>query len=375
MALKFTAQREDIHQAVAAVQRATASRNIQPILGNILVEALVPGEPIILTATDLDLTIRTSLPAQILTPGRTTLSAKLLSEILAKLPGKTDVSFDAHDETSLVHLECGRAQFDIRTMDADEYPYIPKIEDVEGLDVDAKSLTRAISQTVFAAASFEANNVLGGVFFRLSPDALEMVATDGSRLARRLEAVSVSNIAEPVSAIIPARTLQEFTKLMGGHADGVVRVAIQDGQIFLSTERFHVVSRLLDGQYPKYEQLIPTSNKIIAQANKAELIASLERTAVMANERTNIIKMVWEPGQLNLTAQTPDIGDSKDQLSLTYEGDPLHIAFNYKFVLDALKVIETEDIRMETNGSLAPTIFRSADEGNYICLVMPVQVK
>lgn len=374
--MKFTVQREDIYQAISAVQRATATRVIQPILSNILIESL-DGETLKLSATDLDFAIETTIATKVLEEGRTTLSAKKLVEIISKLPNSREITFEIEEAVQTARIQCGTSLFDMRTLPADEFPQIKRIDDQNYLEVDGKAFIRAINQTAFAAASYDANNVLGGVYFQLNGNGLEMAATDGSRLARRLEAVKEGKSPDlEVAAIIPAKALQEFLKLAGAEAvDQPVRLAIQDGQISLRTPKFYFLSRLLDGQYPKYNQLIPTSNKIVAYTKKKDFIEALERAAVMANERTNIVKMVLDKGNLSLAAQTPDVGDSKDMLEVLYDGETLNIAFNYKYVLDALKVIESEDVRMETNGPLSPTIFKGKEENEYICLVMPVQVK
>jgi len=374
--MKFAVPREDIHQAVAAVQRATATRVIQPILSNILIEN-VGADTLKLSATDLDFAIETTIPARILEEGRTTLSARKLSEILGKLPGGTEVTFEIEEAVQTARIQCGTALFDMRTLPADEFPEIRQIDSQNFLEVDGAAFIKAINQTAFAAASYDANNVLGGVYFQLNAQGLEMAATDGSRLARRIEPVADGKTPElEVAAIIPAKTLQEFIKLAGGDiSEQPLRLAIVDGQISLRTPRFYVLSRLLDGQYPKYNQLIPATNKIVAYAKKKEFIESLERTAVMANERTNIVKMALDKGNMSLAAQTPDVGDSKDTVTIMYDGEPLSIAFNYRYVIDALKVIESEDVRMETNGPLSPTLFKAKEENGYLCLVMPVQVK
>ncbi|MBY0403195.1 MAG: DNA polymerase III subunit beta, partial [Cyanobacteria bacterium] len=286
------------------------------------------------------------------------------------------VDFEIDEAVQTARIKCLSSRFDIRTLSADEYPLIKNIDDTNFLDVDLKSLARTINQTAFAAANHESNNVLGGVFFLLNETSLEMAATDGSRLARRIEVLSNSNVKEAVSAIIPARTLQEFLKLVGTNSgEESVRIAIKDGQISFRTQKFYVLSRLLDGQYPKYAQLIPLDNRMVAFANKQNFIASLERAAVMANERTSIVRLMFEKGNLSLAANTPDVGDSKDTMEILYEGDPMNIAFNYKYVLDALKVIESEDVRVEMNGALSPTLFKAKEENGYLCLVMPVQVK
>ena len=380
--MKFTVKKEELHQAVSAVQRATATRVIQPILSNILIESTGKGK-LKLAATDLDFAIETHLDAKVLEEGKTTLSAKKLSEIIAKLPNGTEVTFEIEEKVQTARIQCGSSLFDMRTLPADEFPLIKHIDQDQYLDVNLRALLRAVNQTVFAAAGYDANNVLGGVFFKLGANGLEMAATDGSRLARRLEALGKNGKApaEDVTAIIPSKTLQELTRLVGstlgtsGGADETVRLAIADGQISFRSERFYVLSRLLDGQYPKYDQLIPTENKIVILAKRQDFINSLERAAVMANERTNIVKMMFDKGSLSLAANTPDVGDSKDNMAVSYDGEPLNIAFNYKFVLDALRVIESDDIRLETNGALAPTLFKGKDENEYLCLVMPVQVK
>lgn len=374
--MKFSVQRDELQQAIASAQRGTATRVIQPILSNILIESLPSGDGLKLSATDLDFAIVTHVPAMVLEAGRTTVSAKKLSEIISKLPSGASINFEVEEQVQTAHISSGSTRFDIRTLPADEFPLIKQIDTDHYLEVDLKAFTKAINQTVFAAASYETNNVLGGVYFQLSAESLEMAATDGSRLARRVEALTSGNVTENITAIIPAKALQEFLKLAGGNAtEETVRLAIHEGQISFRTPRVYILSRLLDGQYPKYDQLIPKEHKLVAYANKQAFIASLERAAVMANERTNIVKMMFDKDNLSLAANTPDLGDSKDTFDILYDGEPMNIAFNYKFVLDALKVIESDDVRVEMNGALAPTLFKSKEENGYLCLVMPVQVK
>lgn len=373
--MKFSIQQDLFQQAISSVQRATATRVIQPILAHVLIES-IGNDQLRLSATDLDFAIETTVPAMILEPGKTTISAKKLSEMITKLP-KDTIFLEADTATQTARIQCGSSVFDVRTLPAEEFPLIKQIDKEQAVEVDLQAFNRTVLHTVFAAASYEANNVLGGVFFKLTQDKLEMAATDGSRLARCIETLEVegSNISEPVSAIIPAKTLQEFTKLASLSGDKILRIAIVDGQIAFRTQTFYMLSRLLDGQYPQYEQLIPKDYKIAAYANRQALINSLERAAVMANERTNIVKMTFDKGSLKLMAQTPDVGDSKDNVDIQYEGDELQIAFNYKYVLDALKVIESDDVKVELNGGLSPTLFKSRNENGFLCLVMPVQVK
>lgn len=376
-ALSFSADRDALYQAISHVQRATAARPVQPILSNVYLEAQSSGV-LVLAATDMDFSVRTEMPALVTGEGAVTVSAKKLSEILSKLPSGQTVSIALKPDDNLVHVQCGSSAFDIRTMAAEDFPSIPLVNEAPSIQVDLASMVQAISQTAFAAASYETNNILGGVFFKLTPGMLEMAATDGSRLARALEATSSSLQGDEISAVIPVRAISEVVKLLSGSVtEGqTVGLNIAQGLISFRTDSVYVVSRLLDGQYPQYQKLIPTENTIVAYANRKELISSLERAAVMANERTHVVKMSFDGSELTLAANTPDLGDSKDTLSVEFNGiEPLQIAFNYKFLLDALKVMSTDDIKMETNGPLAPTLFSARDQNNTLCLVMPVQVK
>lgn len=374
--MQWVASRDSLYQAVGAAQRASATRVIQPVLANLLFQADASGQ-VMVTGTDMDFTIRVAFAAQVIAPGAMTISAKKLAEILAKLPSGSDVTLQG--EGGMVHLQCGNTRIDLRTLPAEDFPLPQALEGGQTVTVELPALVQAVQQTAFAAANFETNNVLGGVYFKLSPGMLEMAATDGSRLARAIQTSSVTEVAQETAAIIPVRVLMEVMKLLGSaDANQPVTMTLTDGQIQFTTQEFTITSRLLEGQYPQYQQLIPAENTIVALANRKKLISSLELSAVMANERTHVVKLMFDKHsqELVLAANTPEQGDSKDVVPVEYNGEePLQIAFNYKFLLDALKVIESDDVRMETNGALAPTVFRAKDKDNYLCLVMPVQVK
>ncbi|MCA9807601.1 MAG: DNA polymerase III subunit beta [Cyanobacteria bacterium HKST-UBA06] len=373
--MKFSIEQVTLQTALAQVQRATATRVIQPILGHVLIESL-DANTLKFAATDLDLGIEVLVPAQVQQEGRTTISAKKLFEIVSKLPAEP-VHLEVMGDSQLAKIQCGSSVFDVKTLPADEFPVIQHFSEKKGVQLRLAEFLRAIHLTAFAAATYEVNNVLGGVYFKLDPSGqMEMAATDGSRLACCKETLaSVEGLAEQLSVIIPARTLQEFSRLAGSLSKSDLYITLEEGQISFQVESVYLVSRLLDGQYPQYQQLIPENYQLMAVADRQSLIRSLERTAVMANERTNIVKMTFDNNQLSLMAQTPDLGDSKDSLSIDYKGDELKIAFNYKYVLDALKVIESDDVRVELNGGLSPTLFKAKDLENFVCLVMPVQVK
>jgi DNA polymerase III subunit beta len=374
MTIQFLISQEQFQYAMTVVQRATATRVIQPILAHVLIEAL-DDQTLQFSATDLDIAIECRVPAEVKIPGKITIHAKKLLEIVSKLAKET-VTLEADEQKQVAQIKCANTVFDVRTLPAEEYPLIKQLDQENALEIETKAFIHAVQHTVFATANYEANNVLGGVYFKLSQNELEMAATDGSRLARCVEPIDMhTNLSEPISAIIPARTLNEFLKLISSHSDETLKIALKEGQIAIRSSSFYLLSRLLDGQYPAYEQLIPKEYPNHAFANRKSLIHSLELASVMANDRTNIVKMVFENDNLSLVAQTPDVGDAKDHFNIEYLGEPLQIAFNYKFILDALKVIESDDVKMELNGPLAPTLFKPREENGFLCLVMPVQVK
>jgi DNA polymerase III subunit beta len=377
--MQMNVERDALYASVAAVQRATATRVIQPILSNILIEADVDQAQVALTATDMDFTIQTILAADVRESGRVTLSAKKWAEIMSKLPTSSQVDLTADDQQA--RIVCDHSVFDLRTMSADEYPTIKPLDVSQALRLPLKAFLRSIQQTVYAAAISETNNVLGGVFFQLTPTEFEMVATDGSRLARRTQVLDSSPVTETVTAIIPAKSLQEFAKLVGSQVadDAELLLSIADGQLALKTDRYYVMTRLIDGQYPQYKQLIPAENKLAMESDRKHLTEGIERAAIMANERTSVIKMTLTDGMVVLAANSPDVGDSSDEVAINFTGhngpDPFVVAFNFKYVLDAMRVMPGERVRMEMNGPLTPTVFRSAEDDGYMCVVMPVQVR
>jgi len=398
--MRFQVLRSKLQQALQAVQRATVQKPVQPILSQVLIEAHTGPSPwnpqpvphLVLLATDLDWSIRVVVEADVQQAGSATISARFLAEILSKLPTtEVTVSLDFDAQAQQAKLAYCDGEFAIRTMSADEFPSVAEAPMTQTVSLPTKRFLRAIQQTVFSAASQEIHNVLSGVSFKLREGQLELAATDGSRLAQScarldLEGASTAQDLE-VSAIIPAKTLNEFYKLVHPTMDQhpTVELAINEGQIYLMSPTCQVISRLLDGQYPRYEQLIPKDQQFRVFSPRAELIAKLELTALSASDRNNIVKFaVSDLGALRMSANRDD-SECFNQLHVRVEGGALEVAFNYRYVLDALRVMETDTVVMETNGPLAPSVFRpyvaedatpeTSASTEHLSLVMPVQLR
>lgn len=374
--MEFIIQKDNIMNNLRAVERVTALRGVQPVLSNVLIET-IDEQTIKLAATDLDLAIEVKAPATVSTKGSITLPAKKLSEIISKLPDKP-ISFSLNVETNTTVITCGNSKFDLLGISATEFPNVIN-EDLVGdsadsIDIEIQPLLKAVKQTVFAAAVYDSNNVLSGVYCNINGKHLEMAATDGNRLSRVIENIT-NDGDKDYSVIIPSKTLAEFSKLVSGISEDKVSITVKNGQIAFKLKDRYLTSRLLDGQYPKYQQLIPASCEKTAKVNRESLISALERTSTMVNERTSIVKFTFDDNKLLLKADTPEIGDSMDLIEVEYAEEELIIAFNYKYILDSLRIMESEKVKIELGGSLSATLFKPDSEDDYLCLIMPVQIR
>ncbi|MDD3419301.1 MAG: DNA polymerase III subunit beta [Candidatus Gastranaerophilales bacterium] len=372
--MKFNIEKNDLMQGLRMVEKITVQRGIQPVLANILIEA-VDGRTLKFTSTDLDILIEGHIKANIQQEGSITLPAKKLLEIVSKLPDKT-ISFVLGDN-NIVEITCGNSKFDVVGIDAAEFPTVldeELLNSPDKIDVEIKPFLKAVKQTVFATASNESNNILSGVYCKIINGELEMAATDGNRLSRVIEKITTSEDKD-VSVVIPSKTLNELVRLISDSEDKKFYVVVKKGQILFQLDDRVLLSRLLEGQYPKYQLLIPEKGDKHAIVDREELISAIDRASTMVNERTSIVKFTFSDNKLLLKADTSDVGSSMDLVEIEYKEEELIIAFNYKYVLEALKIMDSEKVRVDLSSALSATLFKPVNEENYICLVMPVQVR
>ncbi len=373
--MKFIIRKEDLFNGIKIVERATSQKAVQPVLYNILIETL-DNNSIRLTATDLVLTVITTVDAQIEEAGKITLPAKKLNEIVSKL-GNDLITFETENDGNEVSITCQKSKFDIIGISASEFP--PEVsnyqmDESQCFDVELKPFLKAIRQAGFAAASYEVSNLLSGIVCNFSNGILEIASTDGNRLARVREKLA-NDIVEQTQLIIPSRTLLEFLKMSSFFDEETIKICKDKSTIILKTEKTLTISRLLEGQFPRYNQLIPSESPKQAIVNVSQLIAALERVSVMVNDKTSIVKMLFADNELTLSADTPDAGKSEDKIDIQYTSEELLIAFNYKFVLDALRIIESEEVIIGLNASLSATVLKPNSDDDFVCLIMPVQIK
>ena len=378
--MEIILNKEDLLNGIKVVEKITAQKGSQPVLSNILIETL-SNDRVRFCATDLNLSISHKIKAQVEKEGQITLSAKRLGEITSRLDNKP-VRLSLNVDTNVVTISCGKAKFELIGINANEFPKVfdeqTQQEDEQSFEINKNTLIKGVKQVVFSAALHESASILSGVCFNIDSNTLEIVATDGNRLTRASKEINSKD--ESAIFIVPARTVQELIRISSIVEDEKVTIKLKKAKIYFEFEDVIFQSKLINGTYPKYHQLIPTTNDKIVYTDRDELIGVIERVSVMVNERTNIIKFTFNKNTLELSTDSPDAGSGKDFIDIDSNFDEIVIAFNYKYVLDSLKNMDTSKVKIEIATSLSATLFKPANEHmegdeSYVCLIMPVQVR
>lgn len=369
----FTIDKDSLLNKLKIVEKVTAQRgNVQPVLSNVLFEA--EDNVLYLSATDLEISVKAKTTVAVKKPGKITLPAKKLLEIAAKLPDKP-VEFSLNEDNNIVSISCGKSKFEIIGISAQEFPKNDdEITDGTAIEIELEPLLKSIKNTVYATANYENRNVISGVFCLIKDNKLEMAATDGNRLTRIIETIKNKD-DKSAKLVIPSKILNEFLRICSFINEENVTLIVDKTRITFKTMSFSINSKLLDGEYPPYEQLIPKSTANNSTISRDELIGALERVSTMVNDRTSIVKFIFGENKLLLKAETPNSGTSEDETECEYNGEELAIAFNYKYVLDSIKTMDSKSVKIGLNGSLSATVFKPDSEEEYICLIMPMQVR
>ena len=372
--MKFVARKDDLLNGIRIVERATVVKGLQPVLANVLIET-VGDNQIKLTATDFDLSITTLIDANIEEEGKITLPAKKLGEITSRL---NDELIRLELNGSVATITCKKSKFDIIGISASEFPQVEEaISEDDSIEIETKPFAKAIRQVVSAAAGYETNNMLSGVVCEVNKNILEMAATDGNRLARVREVVTnnSANSDRVFEMLISSKVLSELSKITLLTESDNIKICKEMKKIVITIDKTKIITRLMQGQYPKYNQLIPQSFPKEAKVDKLSLTAALERVAVIISDKGSTIKFEFEDDTLKLSGNSPDAGNSQDVIDIKYSGEPLKIAFNYKFVLEFLKIVESEEVLIQLNTPLSATVLAPCSDEDYIYLVMPVQLR
>jgi DNA polymerase-3 subunit beta len=368
--MRFTISREKLQEGLAAVASAVPSKTTLPVLANLLVQTTEKG--IRMSGTDLDIAVSTEVIADVEAAGAITIPARKLSEIAHELsPAPVKISA-AGDQR--ITLECGRAKFKLLGLPKSEFPSFPAVKFEKALRIPSGDLQKLISHTAFAASTEESRPILNGVLWELRPEHMRMVATNGHRLAKMDVPVKMAS-APSSDLIIPPKALEQIRRLFP--AEEELEVAQGENHLGFRSPFTAVYTRLIEGPYPSYDQVIPRDNDKYAIIDKVAFTGALKRMSVVASDQTHRIRLSFNSGMLKFSVSTPDLGEAQDELPVRYNGDPLDIGFNAAYLLEILRYLPTEEVRLtfkapERAATIEPEGW--SDPAKYLCLLMPLRL-
>jgi len=381
--MKVIVLQENLAHGLSIVSRAVSPRTTLPVLANILV-ATDEGR-LRLSATNLELGITCWIGAKIEEEGSTTVPARTFVDLVATLPAE-QVSLNLNATTQTLNMRCGASNTDIKCIDAQEFPPLPVPEMEGAIQINVADLKEMIQQVVFAASVDEARPVLMGVLMTVDKDTITMAAADGFRLSVRKATLPTNaslsqSVPQPVTAIIPGRALSELARVA---ADGNEMIAMvlpkARGQVIFRVKDVELVSQLIDGTFPDYQQIIPRSYKSRTLLSTQALLKACKQAEIFAREGSNVARLnikssgELEPGSVEIFAQSEETGSNETVVAATIEGVGLLIAFNVKYMREVLEVIKTPNVALETSVPNAPGVIRPVGDDNFLHVIMPMHL-
>lgn len=371
--MKLSCSRDNLAEGLSLVGRAVSSKSTLPILGNVLL-ATDQGR-LKLAATNLELTFTYWIGAKIESEGAITLPARLLADYVGLLDKGQRVDLELQAVWRKMRLRCGRFEANIAGLEAEDFPLIPTVSGGVGFNVEAGALKAAIAQVVFAAAQDDSRPALAGVLLSLKGQQLTLAAADGFRLGvRRLDLAETP--AEPLSVIVPARTLSEVARVLPDGEGELVEVATtaNKNQILFRFDRVEVVSRLIEGQFPDYQRIIPSSAKTTAVMNTQELLKAARAAAVFVRDNNMIVRLELGPGRVVVTGSSAEVGDNTGEVDASVDGEATHVSFNARYLRDALEALGASQVVLQLTGPSSPGVFKPAggDPTAYTHVIMPL---
>jgi len=359
---------EHLLRAVQTVGRAISPRASMPILGNVLMETTKNG--VKLAATDLELGIEAYVTGTVMEGGAVTLPARILTDIVTNLPD-TLVEVTVAEGESKASITAESVRFEILGLPATDFPLMPSGDGNVVVTLDAGLLRTMIRQTSFAVSTDETRPFLTGVYLVVDGNQGHMVATDGGRLAVRR--TKVGDAKGKVAAIVPSKTMGELVRILGS-VEGEISVASHENQLIFSFPGMRFISRLIAGQFPNYEQVIPKEFKQRITVGTERLLRGVRRASITARDSANVVRLNAAEGTLTISSNTPDVGKAQEDIEVRIEGDPIPVAFNAKFLMDALSNIDATDVHFDLTGPLSPGALHPTDNTEYVYVLAPVRV-
>ncbi|HTL59788.1 MAG TPA: DNA polymerase III subunit beta [Candidatus Limnocylindrales bacterium] len=368
--MNLTIAKEQIINGLQSVQNVVSNRTTLPILSNVLLRA--EGDKLELTATDLDVTISCAVEAKVRRPGASTVPVKRLFGIVREL-NNSEIDLEV-DDKNVCSIRSGPSFYKINGLGADEFPPIPKFKDDKKVILPQETVRGMMKKTSFAISTDESRYVLNGIFISLKDHKMTMVATDGRRLALVDEEVDVSEKSQG-EFIVPAKTVNELNRLLQEKGEVELRYAENQASFTLKDEKgssILIVTKLIEGNYPNYRQVIPSETKERVPLVREEFLHALRRAEIMTSEKSNSVKLSFGKNKLEITANSPEVGEAKESLAVNYKGPDLAIAFNPKYMIDPLNALPNDEVFLELIDELSPGVLKI--NGPFLYVVMPMRL-
>jgi DNA polymerase-3 subunit beta len=368
--MNLTIAKDQILNGLQAVQNVVSTRTTLPILSNVLLRA--EGDRLELTATDLDVTIACSVEAKVKKGGASTVPVKKLFGIARELGG-SEIDLEV-DDKCVCSLSAGPSFYKINGLSAEEFPPLPKFKEERKVTLPQATVRGMIKKTSFAISTDESRYVLNGIFFSLKDHKLTMVATDGRRLALVEEEADVAEKSAG-EFIIPAKAVNELNRLLLESGDLEIKFTDNQAAFTLKDEKggsVLIVTKLIEGNYPNYRQVIPSETKERVTFAREELLHALKRAEIMTSEKANSVKLTFGKNTLAITANSPDVGEAREGLAINYKGKELAVAFNPRYLIDPLNALTDEEVYLELIDELSPGVLKI--KGPFLYVVMPMRL-
>ncbi len=372
--MKLTIDRGALLKALAHVQSVVERRNTIPILANVLIEA--QKGKLALTATDMDLAIVESTPAEVAKTGKTTVAAHTLYDIVRKLPEGSQIGIESVADKGQVALKAGRSSFSLAALPADDFPQMASSDLPHEFELDASLLKGLIDKTRFAISTEETRYYLNGIYLHATQSngipVLRAVATDGHRLAR-VETPLPAGADKIPGVILPRKAVIELHKLIG-ETSGAVKVSLSETRVRFGFDDVVLTSKLIDGTFPDYERVIPAGNDKVMDVTRAEFAAAVDRVATISTDKSRAVKLALAKNQLTLTASSADSGAAEEEIEAKYTGPAIEIGFNARYLLDIAEQIQGDGARFKMADAASPTLVEDPADSTALYVLMPMRV-
>ncbi len=371
--MKLKIKKEEILKGLQRIQGVVEKKNTMPILSNMLLVAEKAAVEII--ATDLEIGLRGLYAAEVEKPGAVTVSAKKMYEIVRELP-EEDIQIQV-DEGNWVRIQSGHSHFKLVGLPKEEYPVLPDVAEEGMIAIEGPTLRDMIKKTLYSVGENDARYVLNGLFVHMSPSkggiTIRMVGTDGHRLSMIDRPVNAKHREE--SMIIPKKAMMELRRILEeDESQAELRVGFSKNHALFKRDGLVMVSKLIDGNYPNYMQVVPTQNSKKISIAKDMFTHAVKRVSILSKEKTNAVKLQLEKNRMILSTNNPEIGEASEELSVEYKDDGLTIGFNSRYLMDVLTAMDKQTISLEFNDPLSPCLIMEEGDDAYKCVVMPMRV-